>query len=124
VVSKCLPPPTSDNISCSFLKSKILRVIKLFSLNYKTKWFKSRNRLSSLEVTETRFLFSPLPSEIFFGNGTHEYSKDVFTIHRTDVKHYSVTVIHTRKSMKNMQDITKNIHVRSCPKHTSVYKQK
>lgn len=45
-----------------FVKNQILTVIQFFSLNLKTKWFKTKTRLSSAEVTKSRgfFLLSPL----------------------------------------------------------------
>lgn len=43
------------------VKNQILTVIQFFSLNHKTKWFKTKIRLSSAEVTKSRgfFLISP-----------------------------------------------------------------
>lgn len=121
--SKSLSPPTSDIISCSLLKSKILTLIQFFSLNHKTKWFKTKTRLSSAEVTKSEGFFSPLSSEVFLGNATDKYRNDVFTTLRPDLKHISVTVIYTKEHMRNIQDFIKNVHVRCCLKHISVYQQ-
>lgn len=41
-----------------FVKNQILTVIQFFSLNLKTKWFKTKTRLSSAEVTKSSLFFS------------------------------------------------------------------
>lgn len=44
-----------------FVKKQILTVIQFFPLNHKTKWFKTKTRLSSAEVIQSRvFSSSPL----------------------------------------------------------------
>lgn len=107
-----------------FVKNQILTVIQFFSLNHKTKWFKTKIRLSSAEGTKSRGFFSPpLPFELFLGHVIHKYRNDVFIILRTYSNHILVTVIHIKEYMRNLHFI-KNVHVRCCPKHISVYQQK